>query len=81
MTRHRLCADGVDCALTALSVRAARESGPITALGARLDGGARSACRLQPAALGILVAFEDQTQAMQGQVLVVVIDAVQFSQQ
>jgi len=43
--------------------------------------GVRLARRLQPAALGVPVAFEDQLQAVQGQVLVVVVDGVQLGQQ
>src|ERR1700742_3200692 len=54
----------------------------MTAAAACADGAAWvSARRLEPAALGVPVAFEDQPQAIQGQVLVVMADGVQFGEQ
>src|SRR6202035_1097096 len=41
----------------------------------------QSACRLEPSALAVPVAFEYQPKPLQGQVLVVVIDRMQLGQQ
>src|SRR5690348_3637652 len=68
-------------ALTTCQLKGLRFEGAPTALAVRWCEAGVSACRLQPAALRVAVAFEDQSQAVQGQVLVVVGDGLQLGQQ